>query len=59
MINILHYQILVHTILEKTEKSHIETIHLKCQLQHGMMNFNYLVDLDLYQIFKIIFSTSL
>ena len=31
-------------------------IDLKYQLQHGMMNLNYLMDDILYQIFKIISS---
>ena len=45
-------------IREKISKSHIVTINLKYQLQHGMKNLNYLMDYILYQIFKIIFNTS-
>ena len=32
---------------------------LKIQLEHGMKNFNYLIDYILYQIFNIILSTYL
>ena len=53
-INMLLYQILVYNIHRKIEKSHIRIINLKCQLQHKMKNLNYLMDLILYQIFKII-----
>ena len=45
-------------IHEKISKSHIVTINLKYQLQHGIKNLNYLMDYILYQIFKIIFNTS-
>ena len=38
----------------KILKSHIRTINLKYQLQHGMKNLNYLMDHILYQIFKFI-----
>ena len=37
-------------------KAHIITINLKYQLQHGMINLNYLIDRIPYQIFKIILS---
>ena len=40
----------------KNIKSHIRTINLKFQLQHGMKNLNYLMDHILYQIFKNIFN---
>ena len=53
-INILLYQILVFTMHGKILKSHIRIINLKCQLQHGMKNLNYLMDHILYQIMKII-----
>ena len=36
------------------QKSHTETINLKCHLQHGMINLNCLIDQIMYQIFKII-----
>ena len=39
---------------KKYKKSHIRTINLKFQLQHGMKKLNYLMDDILYQIFKII-----
>ena len=38
----------------KNIKSHIRTINLKYQLQHGMKILNYLMDHILYEIFKII-----
>ena len=41
--------------MEKYKKSHIRTMNLKYQLQHGIKNLNYLMDHILYQIFKIIF----
>ena len=50
----LTYQILVCTIHEKLEKSHIKTMNLKYQLQQGLINLNYLMDHILYQILKII-----
>ena len=53
---ILPYQILVFIIHRKTYKNHTTTINVKYQLQHGMINLNYLVDHILYQIFKIILS---
>ena len=40
---VLLYQILVFTILEKTEKAYTTIINLKYQLQHGMINLNYLM----------------
>ena len=49
----LHYQILAYTIHENIHKSHMRTANLKYQLQLGMENFNYLMDLILHQIFKI------
>ena len=36
------------------QKSHIRTINLKYQLQHGMKNLNNLIDHILHQMFKII-----
>ena len=53
---ILLYQILVFIIHRKTYKNHTTTINVKYQLQHGMINLNYLVDHILYQIFEIILS---
>ena len=49
----LHYQILAYSIHGNIRKSHMRTANLKYQLQHGMENFNYLMDLILHQIFKI------
>ena len=40
----------------KNIKKCIRTINLKYQLQRGMKNLNYLMDLILYQIFKIIWN---
>ena len=37
------YQILVFTIHGKTQKAHTITMNLKYQLQHGMVNLNYLM----------------
>ena len=54
----LLYQILTFTIHGKIEKSHVRTINLKYQLQHGLKNLNYLMDHILYQVFKIILSIS-
>ena len=48
------YQILAFNIHGKILKSHIRTISLKYQLQHGMKNLNYLMDHIPYQMFKII-----
>ena len=39
----------------KKWKGHIRRIILKYQLQHGIKNLNYLMDLILYQIFKTFF----
>ena len=36
------------------KKNHTTTINLKYQLQHGMINLNYLMDHIQYQIFKTI-----
>ena len=55
----LLYQILAYAIHEKIQKSNLRTINLKCQLQHGMKNLNYVMDHILYQIFKINVSISL
>ena len=44
--------------MEKYKKSHIITLNLKYHIQHGAKNMNYLTDNILYQIFKIISSTS-
>ena len=40
----------------KNIKSSYNNNNSKCQLQHGMINLNYLRDCVLYQIFKIILS---
>ena len=42
--------------MEKYKKSHIKAINLRCELQHGMENLNYLIDdiIYIYQIFNII-----
>ena len=40
----------------KNIKSSYTIINLKYQLQHGIMNFNYLMDHILHQILKIILS---
>ena len=40
----------------ETYKAHTTIINLKYQLQHGLMNLNYLMDHILYQIFKTILS---
>ena len=45
--------------MEKYKKSHREITNLRHQLQHGMKNLNYLRDHILYQIIKIILSSSL
>ena len=45
---VLLYQILLFTTHGKTEKAHATIITLKYQLQHGMMNLNYLMDDVLY-----------
>ena len=34
--------------MEKYKKSHIEAINLRCELQHGMENLNYLIDDIIY-----------
>ena len=54
----LLYIILASTIHGKIKKSHAKTITLKYQLQLKMVNFNYVADHILYQIFKIILSIS-
>ena len=54
LINIFLFQTLACTIHRKYKKSHMRTINLKYQLQHGMKNLNYVTDHILYQIFKII-----
>ena len=54
----LFYIILASTINGKIKKSHTKTITLKYQLQLKMVNFNYVADHSLYQIFKIILSIS-
>ena len=49
------YQILAFNTRGKIYKSHIRTINLKYQLQHGIKNSNYLMDhIIWYQIFNII-----
>ena len=42
----------------KNIKSHTKIINSKYQVQHGMKNFNYLMDHILYLIFKIILNIS-
>ena len=54
----LLYQILANTIHGKMLKSYTKTINLKYQVQHGMINLNYLTGCNMYQIFKIILSIS-
>ena len=58
MVNKSIYQILAFVIHKKIYKSHIVTLNLKYHIQHGMKHLNYLTDNLLYQIFKIISSTS-
>ena len=43
---------------QKDIKNQIKIIDLRYQLQHGIKNFNYLMDHILYQIFKIILNIS-
>ena len=52
----LLYQILASTIHGKTSTTYMKIINLKYQLQLGIMNLNYLM--DLVQIFKLILSIS-
>ena len=54
----LLYQTLAFIIHEKIYKSHGKIIILKYQLQHGMKNFNYLMDHVMYQIIRIILNIS-
>ena len=54
----LLYQVLASNIPGKIKVSHIKAINLKYQLQHGMINLNCLMNQILYQIIKIILSTS-
>ena len=56
MINILLYQTLGFNIHEKLEESYMKLINLK--YQHGMKSLNYLMDLILYRIFKMILNLS-
>ena len=51
---LLHYQILAFTTHGIILKAHTIIINLKYQLQHGMKNLHYQMDLTQYQIFKII-----
>ena len=53
-INVLLYQILVFTIHGKMLENPIRTINSRFHLQHGMKNWNYLIDHIQYQIFKAI-----
>ena len=55
------YQVLACTIqkYQKISKTDIKAINLKYQLPHGMKILNYLTNLTLYQILKIILSISL
>ena len=54
----LLYQILAYTIhrkiLKQFKKSHIRTRNLKYQLRHGIKNLKYLMNLIIYQIYKIV-----
>ena len=52
----LLYQILASAIHGKTSTTYMKILNLKYQLQLGMMNLNYLM--DLIQIFKLILSIS-
>ena len=60
----LFYQTLAFTIYGKiytkksNNKSQTKTMNLKYQLQHGMKNFNYLMDHILYKILKITLNIS-
>ena len=42
--------------MEKYKNCYIRTVNLKYQPEHGTKNLNYLMDQNLYQIFKIILS---
>ena len=42
----------------KIYKSYTKTINLKCQVQHGINNLNYLMDHVLFQIFMAILNIS-
>ena len=60
----LIYQIFVSTmhgkkqLIIKTKTIKLKTINLVYQLPSGIINLDYLMDLILYQIFKIISSIS-
>ena len=49
MIALSNLSIKIHGNIKNSSK----TMNLKYQLQHGMINLNYLTDRVLYQIFKI------
>ena len=53
---ILLYQILLFTMHGETYKSQIQTMDSKYQLQHEMINLNYLMGDIPYQILKITLS---
>ena len=53
-VSVFKPQRLLH--MEKHKKTHTITINLKYLLQHGMINLNYQMDRNLYQIFKITLS---
>ena len=57
VINILPYQILAISLNEEIQKCHMRTIYLKYQLLRGMMNLNYIMDNNWFEIFKIILSS--
>ena len=49
------YQILASTIHGKNKKSRTKPTNLKHRPQHGMINFDCLMDHIMYQIFNIIY----
>ena len=57
VMNMSHYQILVSAIYKKALKSRIKTINLTYQAQHELETLICLINLTLYQIFKIVSST--
>ena len=52
----LHFQTLACITHGKIFKNDTERINLKYQVQRGMKNLNYLMDLVLYLIFNIVLS---
>ena len=49
----LLYQIVVFKIHGKRQENHTTTISLKYQLQHGMINLNYMINQQLKTILNI------